>query len=175
MKSGETMTSRNAMDGENYRELMRHQAGAVTIVAAGGAPFRAGLTATAVASLSDNPPTILACIGCKTGTHAAISKCNTFSINVLSSDQQKIAERFAGKLDVSGENRFENRHWSTLSTGVPVLQGALAILECELLEQHGFDTHSIFVGRVLSGRFAPELKPLLYFRGDYWDLAGKRE
>ncbi len=175
MTNGRTVTSQGAMDAFSYRELMRHQAGAVTIVAAGRCPRRAGLTATAVASLSDSPPTILACVGNKTGTHSAISQNNVFSINVLASDQQKIAERFAGKQNASGEARFEDLNWSTADTGAPILTGALAVLECALLEKHDFSTHSIFVGRVLRGRFQPELSPLLYFRGDYWDLAGKQD
>ena len=175
MKSGDPVTVETGMDALSYRALMRHQAGAVTIVAGGQAPNRAGLTATAVSSLSDSPPTVLACVGRRTGAHSVIANSNAFSINVLARDQQIIAERFAGRDNVSGEARFEGTQWSNLTTGAPVLEGALANLDCELLEQHAFSTHSIFIGRVLSGRMKPELSPLLYFRGDYWDLSGKQD
>lgn len=158
------------MDAANYRALMRHQAGGVTVIAAGGAGGRAGLTATAVSSLSDNPPTLLACIGRNTGAHSVIGTSGTFSVNILANDQQAIAERFAGESGLRGEARFEGLPWRTMTTGAPVLEHALASLDCEVLESHGFTTHSIFIGRVVAGKFRSEAQPLLYFRGDYWEL-----
>jgi flavin reductase (DIM6/NTAB) family NADH-FMN oxidoreductase RutF len=158
------------MDSSHYRALMRHQAGAVTVIAAGSGDARAGLTATAVASLSDNPPTILACIQRKAGAHDRIAAVKSFSVNVLASDQQEIAERFAGRQGTMGEARFEGFAWSTLKSGAPILVRALASLDCELIDRHEFTTHSIFIGRVLAGQFRAEAQPLLYFRGDYWDL-----
>lgn len=161
------------MDAESYRALMRHQAGAVTVIATGEPGARAGLTATAVASLSDNPPTILACIQRKSGAHDRIAQIKAFSVNVLASDQQAIAERFAGRGGSRGDARFAGLSWLTLASGAPVLEGALASLDCELIDRHEFTTHSIFIGRVLDGRFRAEARPLLYFRGDFWDL-GRR-
>ena len=161
------------MDAESYRALMRHQAGAVTVIATGNPGARAGLTATAVASLSDNPPTILACIQRRSGAHDRIAAMKTFSVNVLANDQQHIAERFAGRGGERGEERFQGIEWLTLESGAPVLSGALASLDCELIDRHEFTTHSIFIGRVLAGQFRAEAAPLLYFRGDFWDL-GRR-
>lgn len=158
------------MDSGHYRALMRHQAGAVTVIAAGVGEQRAGLTATAVASLSDNPPTILACIQRKSGAHDRIATLKSFSVNVLASDQQQVAERFAGRHGSGGAARFEGLEWSTLTSGAPILVHALASLDCELIDRHEFTTHSIFIGRVLAGQFRAEAQPLLYFRGDYWDL-----
>ena len=161
------------MTATSYRALMRHQAGAVTVIATGGAGARAGLTATAVSSLSDDPPTILACVGRKAGAHDLIGAEGSFSVNLLASDQQAIAERFAGRKGLSGEDRFAGLMWDRLVTGAPILRNALACLDCELVEQHGFSTHSIFIGRVRDGRFRTDAGPLLYFRGDYWDLNEK--
>ncbi len=161
------------MDSAAYRALMRHQAGAVAIVAAGEAGARAGLTATAISSLSDSPPTILACVNKMTDAHGVISNIRCFSINVLANDQQEIAERFAGKSGLKGENKFTGLNWDKLTTGAPVLLGALANLDCKVLDKHDFTTHTIFIGRVIAGRFRNEAEPLLYFRGDYWDLTSK--
>lgn len=161
------------MDAASYRALMRHQAGAVSVIAVGSPGARAGLTATAVSSLSDNPPTILACIGRQTRAHALIPRTGTFSVNLLASDQQAIAERFAGESGLRGEERFEGLAWETMTTGAPVLERALASLDCEVLESHGFTTHSIFIARVVAGRFRSEAQPLLYFRGDYWQLEAR--
>lgn len=161
------------MDGALYRAIMRHQAGAVTVIAAGAPGGRTGLTATAVCSLSDDPPTILACIRRTASAHDVIVKQGVFSVNLLASDQQDVAERFSGNRPVYGEKRFAGHKWTTLVTGAPVLQGALASLDCRLEEQHGFATHSIFIGGVIDGCVRGEAEPLLYFRGDYWDLGSR--
>lgn len=162
---------------DEYRAIMRHQAGAVTVIACGAAGARAGLTATAVASLSDTPPTILACVNRSAGAHDVIVQAGALSVNLLASAQQAIAERFAGKTGLTGEARFDGLDWRSLATGSPILAEALANLDCEIIEQHTFQTHSIFIGRVVAGEFRADLKPLLYFRGDYWNLpvAGGRD
>ena len=158
------------MNRESYRAIMRHQTGAVTVIACGGNGDRAGLTATAVASLSDSPPTVLACVNRTAGAHDRIQRAKAFSVNLLASDQQSVAERFAGKDGLKGDARFVGLDWGTLETGSPILSLALANLDCELLDQHAFTTHTIFLGRVVAGQFRSEAKPLLYFRGDYWDV-----
>jgi flavin reductase (DIM6/NTAB) family NADH-FMN oxidoreductase RutF len=160
----------SGMDTDSYRALMRHQAGAVTVIAAGGAGYRSGITATAFSSLSDDPPAILACVSLKSSVHAVIRETGAFSVNILANDQQHVAEQFSGKTGLKGEDRFTGSSWSVLTTGAPVLQGALASLDCQLSDQHGFSTHSIFIGMVQGGRFRAEAQPLLYFRNDYWDL-----
>jgi flavin reductase (DIM6/NTAB) family NADH-FMN oxidoreductase RutF len=166
-------TASKGMEAETYRALMRHQAGAVTVIAAGFAGARAGLTATAVASLSDEPPTILACIQRKAGAHDLIDETKCFTVNLLAADQKEVAERFAGRRGLFGEERFEALEWRRLATGAPVLVGALASLDCTLLERHAFSTHSIFIGRVVAGAMRAEAAPLLYFRNDYWDLGSR--
>ncbi len=158
------------MDSQHFRNLMRHQAGAVTVIAAGAPGHRAGITATAFSPLSDDPPSILACVNLKSSVHGVIRQMQAFSVNILASDQQVVAERFSGKTGVKGEARFSGQFWSDLSTGAPVLDGALATLDCRLTDQHDFPTHSIFIGSVVDGRFRAEAQPLLYFRNDYWDI-----
>lgn len=158
------------MDGALYRAIMRHQAGAVAVIAVGEPGARNGLTATAVCSLSDDPPTVLACIRRTARTHDAINRLGVFSVNLLAADQQDMAELFSGTRGVSGEDKFEGADWTTLATGAPILRRSLASLDCRLEEQHGFATHSIFIGSVQDGTVRAEAEPLLYFRGDYWDL-----
>lgn len=158
------------MDANHYRAIMRHQAGAVTVIACGAPGARAGLTATAVASLSDEPPTVLACVNRTTWAHDAILRAKAFSVNLLSDAQQEVAELFAGKGGLQGEARFAGHDWRSLATGSPILDQALASLDCELAEQHMFSTHSIFIGRVRAGEFRANARPLLYFRGDYWNI-----
>jgi flavin reductase (DIM6/NTAB) family NADH-FMN oxidoreductase RutF len=158
------------MSGETYRALMRHQAGAVTVIATARAGQRAGLTATAVSSLSDMPPTILACVHRKAVAHDLILSARTFSVNLLAREQQEVAERFAGRHGLAAAERFAGLDWTTLKTGAPILIDALASLDCELTDHHRFTTHSIFVGRAVAGQVRAEAAPLLYFRGDFWNL-----
>jgi flavin reductase (DIM6/NTAB) family NADH-FMN oxidoreductase RutF len=158
------------MDPQHYRDLMRHQAGAVTVIAAGAPGQRAGITATAFSSISDEPPSILACVSLKSSAHSVIRQMGAFSVNILANDQQQVAEKFSGKTGIKGEARFVGLAWSLLKTGAPVLDGALATLDCRLTDQHDFATHSIFIGMVEDGRFRAEAQPLLYFRNDYWDI-----
>lgn len=161
------------MLAQSYRAIMRHQAGAVTVIAAGVAGARAGLTATAVCSLSDDPPTLLACVSRKAGAHPVIEAERVFSVNLLAADQQAIADCFSGRTGLKGEDRFGIGHWTANTTGAPILGGALASLECRIEEQHSFSTHTIFVGRVVDGIVVADAAPLLYFRGDYWDLGSR--
>jgi len=158
------------MDAQDYRAIMRNQAGAVTIIAVGGAGNRTGLTATAVCSLTDSPPTLLACVNRSASAHAPIQAMRSFSINLLARDQNELAMCFSGRAGLEGEARFSAEEWMTLATGAPVLKNALASLDCELMDEHGFDTHSVFIGRVRDGRWRENVEPLLYFQGSFWDL-----
>ena len=160
------------MDAAKFKNLMRHQAGAVTIITVGQAGDRTGLTATAMCSLSDTPPTVLICVNRNASAHAPIRKCKCFAVNLLASDHFDLAKRFSTKL-VEGEARFDADAWDTLETGSPTLKGALATLDCQLADEHEFKTHSIFIGEVKDGRFREDVEPLLYFRGDFWDLKGR--
>ena len=106
----------------------------------------------------------------RSSVYDIIRQTGTFSVNILASDQQHVAETFSGRTGQSGEDRFAGLSWSALTSGAPVLDGALASLDCRLTDQHVFATHSIFIGLVQDGRFRSEAEPLLYFRNDYWDI-----
>lgn len=160
------------MDQAKFRTLMRHQAGAVTIIAVGKAGNRTGLTATAMCSLTDSPPTVLICVNKNASAHAPIKDMGSFSVNVLADDQHELAKRFSTK-KLEGEARFDKKDWETLATGAPVLKHTIASLDCELVSEHEVETHSIFIGRVKDGRFREDAEPLLYFRGDFWNLKGR--
>jgi flavin reductase (DIM6/NTAB) family NADH-FMN oxidoreductase RutF len=152
---------------DDYKALMRHLAGAVTVVTAGKPGERRGLTATAICSLSASPPTLLACVNRQAGAHDLIISDRAFSVNVLASDQESVAGRFAGQSSLKGEERFASGAWGTLLTGAPILAGALASLDCELIEYKSVATHTIFIGRVVSGCSRDGAEPLIYLRGAY--------
>ena len=106
----------------------------------------------------------------KAGAHDIILQSKVFCVNILAADQQDVAVRFSGGSDIRGSERFVGHAWGRLETGAPVLEHALAVLDCELIESHRSTTHTIFIGRVVDGATRSQARPLLYFRGDYWNL-----
>ena len=155
-----------------FRELMRRIPAAVTIIAAGMPGERSGLTATAVCPVSDDPPTLLACINRSASSHEAIVGAGSFSINVLSAADEALATCFAGRTGATGEAKFEQGVWSTHVTGAPVLTTALVAFDCELVDIKDVASHSIVFGRVVAGRASLGGEPLLYVRGSFWMPAG---
>jgi flavin reductase (DIM6/NTAB) family NADH-FMN oxidoreductase RutF len=160
-----SLVSPGAVDTIAYRNLMRHQAGGVAIISCGKPGGRTGLTATAVCSISDAPPTLLICVNRNASGHKIITAERCFVVNFLAIDQMDLAKVFSGKAGLDGESRFSAEHWTTLATGAPVLRDAVANLDCEVVDEHGFETHSLFIGRVRAGTARDEADPLVYLRG----------
>jgi flavin reductase (DIM6/NTAB) family NADH-FMN oxidoreductase RutF len=156
---------------QTFIQGMRQLASGVTLITTVHDGRRAGLTATAVCSVSAEPPQLLACINRRSETHRVIARSGVFAINVLASDQQRLAEIFAGATDVYGDRRFEQAGWRELATGAPVLASCLATFDCRVVESMAAATHSIFIGKVEAMTLDPDLDPLVYVEGDYGLIA----
>lgn len=150
-----------------FREAMRRLAAGVTIVTAVHDGEKGGLTATAVCSLSADPPQILVCVNRSAHAHDLIHKGDRMCVNVLAHDQQILAARFAGQGGVTGAERFLAGDWIADKTGVPVLSDALASFECVVAERVSASTHTIFIGKVVGVRVRAAGRPLLYASGAY--------
>ena len=155
------------MTPENYRNLMRHQAGAVALIATGSHGGRTGLAATAVCSLTDSPPTLLICVNKTASAHDLIAETGSFSVNLLCPNHKDLVGVFSGKTGLKGEDRFDDAIWSTLSTGAPVLKDALASFDCEVVDTKVVSTHTIYLGGVRNGAARDDLDPLVYFRSGF--------
>jgi flavin reductase (NADH)/flavin reductase len=155
----------NVADAESFRSGMRHLAAHVcliTTVAADGA--RRGLTATAVCSVSADPPTLLCCVNRQIAPFAAIRESGIFAVNVLGVSDRELAERFAGV--IQGEERFATGVWTVLATGAPVLESALSVFDCRLTRLEEVATHGILFGEILAVRsHRSKTQPLLYAHG----------
>lgn len=138
-----------APDAPLFREAMAHVASAVHVVTTIGPQGRVGLTATAVASVSDAPPTVLVCIARLSRTLAVIEGSGIFCINTLAGDGADLAEIFASRRGIEGEARFAGHDWGTLSTGAPVLRQAAAAFDCRLTAVHDVASHRILIGEVV--------------------------
>jgi flavin reductase (DIM6/NTAB) family NADH-FMN oxidoreductase RutF len=153
-----------------YREAMRRLAAGVTIITTEHEGEMGGLTATAVCSLSTEPPQILVCVNRSARAHDLIHKGDRMCVNVLAHDQQVLAARFAGAHGVTGPERFLEGSWIAEKTGAPILENALASFECVVSERVSASTHTIFIGKVVGVRVRPKGRPLLYSSGGYAGL-----
>ena len=157
------------MDKDTFRAAMRQVAGAVTVVTTRGLNGEPrGVTATAVCSLTVEPPSVIACVNRETWVGQFAPESKNFCVNVLTREQQTIAETFAGRTDLAAADRFQIGDWSDAHTGAPVLQGAIASFDCELEQAVDFATHVILIGRVLktvSNNASAE--PLVYVGGAF--------
>ena len=153
------------------RDLMAHFATGVTVVAARHGPLLAGMTANAIATISIDPPILMASIARKAETHGAIVGSHAFAASVLADDQQELAECFAQPTTAAKLTRFCDATWHEAETGSPILEGALAYFDCRLLERHAGGDHTIFLGEIVAAGFREDADPLLWYGSIYRRLA----
>ena len=149
------------------RAMMGRFATGVTVVAARHGPLLAGMTANGIASISIDPPLMMASIGTRAETHRAIVGSHAFAVSVLADDQQDLAECFAQPTSASKLTRFCDAEWHEAETGSPILEGAIAYFDCRLTAQHPGGDHSMFVGEIVAAGYREDAAPLLWFGSRY--------
>lgn len=158
------------IDPDEFRRVMGHFATGVTVVTtleADGRPC--GLTANAVSSVSLEPRLILVCVDRTADSHDCIRASGVFAVNVLGEDGgegETLSRRFAGP---GQADKFEGVAYGARGTGAPVLDAALAWLDCRVAEAVAAGDHTIFIGEVVAAD-AREGAPLVYYRGGYGRL-----
>ena len=160
------------IDAADFRRGMRQLAAAVSVITTEHDEQRAGMTATSVSSLTADPPQIGVAINRNNGSYAAVVGSRRFAVNVLSHEQAEIAASFAGMLGLQGEARFSasDASWTTLATGAPVLDGAAATFDCELVQEVELSSHVFMVGLVRAVQVTPTTTPLLFMDGTWASL-----
>ena len=153
------------------RDLLAHFATGVTVVAARNGPLLAGMTANAIASISIDPPVLMASIARKAETHAAIVGSHAFAVSVLAADQRELAECFAQPTTAAKLTRFCDAPWHEAETGSPILEGALAYFDCRLTARHDGGDHEIFIGEIVAAGYREDAEPLLWYASGYRELA----
>ena len=157
-----------SIDAAAFKKGMRHLAASVTLITTCEGKSRGGLTATAVCSVSAEPPQILVCVNKSASAHDPIGKAGFFCVNILAPDHRKIAERFAGMDGVEGDARFADMgDWSTLTTGAPVLKGCPVSFDCRLVSEVSAGTHTIYIGQIVDIALDPAALPLVYADGNF--------
>lgn len=156
---------------EQFREALRHFPAGVTIVTikAPSQPQPHGLTVSAFASISPEPPLIMVAIDHRASGHELLEEEGAvFAVNILAQDMSELSNRFAW---IKDEDRFAMGKWGTAVTGAPILQDALAWLDCTIYDRHEAGTHTIYLGQVVASA-CPRAgaTPLIYWNRGYRHL-----
>src|SRR3954466_15439439 len=154
-----------SLTSDEFREVISHFASGVTVITAlqDGRPY--GTTASAVTSLSLDPPMLLICMNKQSETGRAVAASSCFGVNILGANQVDLAERCAQK----GGDKFADGPVTPGQWGEPLFDEALATLECRVAEETTGGTHYVFLAEVESGA-ARGGAPLAYFKGEFGRL-----
>lgn len=148
----------------DFKAAMRQLAATVTLVTTfeDGEPH--GMTATAVSSLSADPPSVLVCINRAARMHGPTSRSRHFCLNLLAADQQDLCEAFG---DRRGLERFDVGEWREGPHRLPWLAGNAATVFCAVDQALSYGTHTIFIGRIEQVEVDPTARPLVYHAGAF--------
>ena len=149
----------------SFRHAMRRMPAAVTVVTSADATRRHGMTATAVASLSLDPPSLVVCINRATLLHDIMHAGEHFCVNILREDHVEISAAFSGA--APPEARFSIGNWQTAPEGVHYLEDAQTSIICRKMSSVLHATHAIFVGEAVAVHFRETVTPLIYQNGSY--------
>ncbi len=158
--------NRTVISSVDFRDALRHYPAGVTIVTIRQGDEVHGLTVSAFASVSAEPPLIVTVIDHRHKAYEMLEQDGTaFAVNILRQDQTALSDRFAW---LKEGDRFAEGNWKTAVTGAPILADALAWLDCRIHARYPAGTHSIYVGMVMaSGVPQPDDPPLVYWNRTY--------
>jgi flavin reductase len=157
------------VDTTGFRNSMAMLGGAVSVITTDGAAGRFGFTASAVCSVTDQPPTLLVCMNRSSYSNVHFKSNGVLSVNVLSAEHQAISGVFANR-ELDMEARFARAHWSTLESGAPLLDEALVNFDCRIAQAHEVGSHTIFYCEVVGIRNGESQEGLVYFNRAYHRL-----
>ncbi|MCU1465372.1 MAG: hypothetical protein JWM72_1300 [Actinomycetia bacterium] len=152
-----------AADPAAMRTVLGHFATGVAIITAVNGDEPVGMACNSFTSVSLDPPLVLFCAAKSSSTWPHIQGAKKWAANILAEDGEEICRLFAQK----GADRFAHMSYSAGRTGAPLLDDAIAFVDCETIAEHDAGDHLIVVGRVLELGYDPESKPLLFYRGGY--------
>jgi flavin-dependent trigonelline monooxygenase, reductase component len=156
------------IDPSELRNTLSHFLTGVTIVTTRDHQnIPRGFTANSFTSVSLDPPLILACLANNASSFDAFDTCTQFAVNILADDQRELSNTFASKRKA---NKFEGARLLDRERTAPVVDGALAWLDCDIQQRIPAGDHVILIGRVVDHGQA-ERYPLGFFAGNYLDLS----
>jgi len=159
------------VDSAAFRLALGQFAAGVTVVTTRDGKGRSlGLTVTAFCSVSLEPPLVLVCVDHRSEAHVGFRHAGLFGVSILAEGQEELSRRFA----VGGAAKFKGLELATGVTGVPLIPGALAHLECRVVATHTAGDHAVYVGEVVAVETRPG-RPLVYHGRNYRRLGHDEE
>jgi len=164
------VTDATSRDAILFREGMSRAAAAVHVVTTDGAGGRAGFTATAVTPVTDRPASLLVCVNTASRSAQALLANRVFCVNTLSAADLDLADVFAGRSELQGQERFTVGQWETLETGSPALTTSLVSFDCHISDARIVATHHVIIGEIVRVRLGKERSTLVYQGRHYHEL-----
>ncbi|WP_156679113.1 flavin reductase family protein [Sphingomonas profundi] len=149
----------------DFKLAMRRLATTIAIITGGTGDDWTGMAATAVTSVTADPPTILVAVNRNASISPVLSADRRFCVNLLAERHADLVGVFSGKK--KGLARFEDGGWVASANGLPVLPDAVASLECQTTLTLEVATHTLFIGEVLSVCNHPTIDPLIWVDGGF--------
>ena len=153
----------------SFREALGHYASGITVITSqlDGEPI--GFTCQSFYSVSTSPPLVSFSVMASSASYPKIRQAGRFVVNILSGEQVGISNQFARK----GTDKWHAVEWQQSPLGNPIIAGSLHWLDCEINAEHAAGDHLIVIGEVkaLSLQATPVTQPLLYFKGQYCNIA----
>lgn len=162
-----TTTASPCISEAEFKQGMQLLAGCVNVITASYGDERRGMTATAVCSLSADPPSLVVSVNRSARTFDHIADSRKLCVNLLASHQQNVANSFASSKGDSEEKFRAAGQWESSASGLPLLQDCVANFVCEVDKWMVTKTHCVIAARITEIRVNPDAKPLLYFDRQY--------
>jgi flavin reductase len=156
-----------AVEPPSFREAMSKLGAAVNVVTTDGAGGKTGFTATALCSVSDQPPTLLLCLNRGSNSARVLQSNRVLCVNTLRAAERATADVFAGRTGVKAGDRFRVGEWTTLRTGSPVLESAIVAFDCRVIDIKPVASHDVYFCLVEAIRFGVDGSALLYHERIY--------
>jgi flavin reductase (DIM6/NTAB) family NADH-FMN oxidoreductase RutF len=158
------------LNSEEMRSVMRAWSAGIAVVSAVHEDARHGMTVNSFTSISLYPAFVSVSLQKSTRTHDLVFKSHTFGVTMLSESQTDLSDIFAGR-NPEIEDRFADVKTETLVTGAPLIAGALAWLDCRVVQTFDAGMNTLFIAEVLAARSFGEGVPLVYHDRGYWKLS----
>lgn len=161
--------SSTAIEPLSFREALGHYASGITVITSYVDDEPIGFTCQSFYSVSMNPPLVSFSVMSSSASYPKIRQAGRFAVNILSGEQVKISNQFARR----GTDKWHGVEWQESPLGNPLIAGSLHWLDCEIHAEHAAGDHMIVIGEVkaLNLQEAAATQPLLYFKGQYCNLA----
>ena len=161
------------VDRESYRDAMARLGAAVSVITSDGPAGRCAFTASAVCSVTDDPPTLLVCMNRNSDSNEAFKANAVLCVNTLAASQETLSSIFAGFTRHTMAERFAEAEWIALATGAPVLSDAVVSFDCRIAQVSEIGTHNVFFCEVDAIQASDAHEGLIYFGRSYHRITVK--